>query len=405
MDRSIKDEYFQKISINELKRELKELDQIDLKRSSFESILKKVKKIFNGVVLFRIALKFKKKKSDDRFGLFRARRVDGTFDIQNPESYWAKPPQLQSEYGRCHAIGESKFYGSNYLLSTLLECRAKVASEWAIARFEGIGDPIFESIFLGGVSSGFDRMLGHQGIFDSFFSRVSKSEKKKNNLLYKYISKKLGEKINSPDKYKLTSAISHFFFKNEKSSSNVECIIYPSLMTKKRILNFAIDPDSARNKLRVVKIYHVKIESITMKDNEDSSIQLIKAWDISYGEQSMNKQIALNILNDFKELSNLELQRELWFKGIKGQSSYSELICRLFDENCLEMYVEKRFFPEEIREKLSILIDKLNHFDGDSMEQEAILNSPKWIEISGEAAKLLPLLKTFFVSSTVSNIK
>lgn len=115
----------------------------------------------------------------------------------------------------------------------------------------------------------------------------------------------------------------------------------------------------------------------------------------------MNKQIALNILNDFEELSNLELQSELWLNGVKGQSSYTELMCRLFDEDCLEIYVERNFFSEEIREKLSSLINKLNHFDGDSMEQDAILISTEWIGISENAAKLLPLLKSYFKETTL----
>tara|TARA_B100001971_G_C18266286_1_gene592869 strand:- start:5054 stop:5881 length:828 start_codon:yes stop_codon:yes gene_type:complete len=271
-------DYFTNISINELKRKLDELDQVDLKNSSFEDIFKKVIETFSGITLCRIALSFGKVTGDPRFGLFRARQVDGTFDLENPVNYWAKPSELQIEYGRCHSKGESRFYASNYILSTVLECRAKPGSEWVIAEFDSIDNSLFESVFLGGVGTGFDRMMGHQGRLDSFFSNLSKSEKKKNNLLYQYISKRLGEKVNSSKKYKLTAAISKFFFRSPHNSANVECIIYPSLMTKKNVLNFAIDSESAREKLKVVRLYHVRVESISSK--ESSNLHFIKCLDI-----------------------------------------------------------------------------------------------------------------------------
>lgn len=271
-------DYFTNISKNELKRKLDELDQVDLKNNSFIDVFKKVIETFSGITLCRIAISFKKVTGDPEFGLFRARQVDGTFDLEDPENYWAKPPVLQVEYGRCHSIGESRFYASNYILSTVLECRAKPGTELVIAEFESKDNSMFESVFLGGVGSGFDRMMGHQGRLDSFFSNLSKSEKKKNNLLYQYISKKLGEKISSSKRYKLTAAISKFFFKSPYNSANVECIIYPSLMTKKKVLNFAIDSESAREKLKVVRLYHIRVVSISTK--ESSNLHIIKSLEI-----------------------------------------------------------------------------------------------------------------------------
>ncbi|WP_034728288.1 hypothetical protein [Bacteriovorax sp. BSW11_IV] len=271
-------DYFTNISINELKRKLNELDKIDLKNSSFEDVFKKVIETFSGIVLCRVALSFGEETGDPRFGLFRARQVDGTFDLDNPDNYWAKPAQFQVDYGRCHSITESRFYASNYILSTVLECRAKPGSEWVIAEFDIIENTFFESVFLGGVGTGFDRMMGHQGRLDFFFSNLSKSEKKKNNLLYKYISKKLGEKVSSSKKYKLTAAISKFFFRSPHNSANVECIIYPSLMTKKKVLNFAIDSESAREKLRIIRIYHVRVESISTK--ESSNLHIVKKLEL-----------------------------------------------------------------------------------------------------------------------------
>lgn len=117
-------------------------------------------------------------------------------------------------------------------------------------------------------------MLGHQGALNTNHETLSKSEKKKNNLLYKYISFKLGEKVNSPYKYKLTAAISQFFFINSRNSSNIECILYPSMMSKKKTLNFAIDSNSAKNKMELCKLHHVCVKKLS--NREESNIKTIK---------------------------------------------------------------------------------------------------------------------------------
>lgn len=270
-------DYFKDITVNELKYKLSELDRLDLKGNSFDEVFEKVVGTFNGITLCPTAISFREVTGDPTFGLFRARQVDGTYDLYDPDNYWAKPAKLQFKYGRCHSKGESRFYGSNYLLSTVLECRAKPGTEWVIAKFESEEASALSSVFLGGVASGFDRMLGHQGRMNSFFSGLSKSDMKKNNLLYKWITKKLGEKVNSSKKYKLTAAISKFFFRSPQNSANVECIVYPSLMTRKNILNFAIDSESAREKLKVVNLYHVRVESISSK--KSSNLKIINAID------------------------------------------------------------------------------------------------------------------------------
>lgn len=275
-------------STNELRQKVLELDKLALKDCSFEEVFEKTIEVFSGIVVCRIKLKIKKVSDDYRFGMFRARQIDGTFELNDLNSYWAKPAEQQREYGRCHSIGDSKFYGANYLLSTLLECRARIGSEWVIAEFENKDESFFESIFLGGLRSGFDRMMGHQGKLNSIFENLSKSEMKKNNFMYEYICKKLGEKVQNQKKYKITSALSKFFFKHPLNSSNVECIIYPSLMSKKRALNFAIDPQSAKEKLQIVRLYHVRVDAVMT--NKGMNLKCINSWSVPKDKTS-NKLI------------------------------------------------------------------------------------------------------------------
>lgn len=255
-------DFFSKLSKNEIKRKLDELDKLDLKNESFENVFNKVIETFNGVTLCRVALTPKRGQVNPEFGIFRAREFSKDLDLNVLCNYWEKPARLQSEYGRCHTINESRFYASNYFITTLHECRAKPGTEWMVAEFEMKENAMFESVFLGEVGAGFDRMIGHKGVYDSFFLNTSKSDRKKNTILIEYMAKKLGEKVNVSHNYKLTAAISKFVMKNFKNNSNVECIIYPSLMSKKKVLNFAIEPVSAREKLRIIKLHRLKIEAV-----------------------------------------------------------------------------------------------------------------------------------------------
>ena len=57
------------------------------------------------------------------------------------------------------------------------------------------------------------------------------------------------------------------------------------------------------------------------------------------------EQIIKNIYSDILELSDLELQKKLWLNENNETgliSSYTELMCRLFDDNKIEDFFSKR---------------------------------------------------------------
>lgn len=96
-----------------------------------------------------------------------------------------------------------------------------------------------------------------------------------------------------------------------------------------------------------------------------------------------------NIRNRLKELSDLQIQDELWHGKVKGYiSSYVELMCSLFDDLRFEEFVSSGAyewgFSEELIEELKKLETMLKKYDKDNGLDD-ILADPKWIEISVQA--------------------
>lgn len=109
----------------------------------------------------------------------------------------------------------------------------------------------------------------------------------------------------------------------------------------------------------------------------------------------MNKIIFNNIYEDILEISRRELQEELWLgKNPEKCSSYTEVMCRLFDDNNFENFInfsvyEIGFSPQLI-EKLKLLSIKLDNYR-ELIDDEKIINDPKWEEIREVAKKVIAL--------------
>lgn len=110
----------------------------------------------------------------------------------------------------------------------------------------------------------------------------------------------------------------------------------------------------------------------------------------------MMKRVSINILDDFEELSSIELQEDYWLNNSGKVSSYVELMCRLFDESQIEHYLKINFFNHWLSKEIRELISMLEEFDGEHMTPEEILSNSQWKKISLKAAKILPRLKSFF---------
>lgn len=114
------------------------------------------------------------------------------------------------------------------------------------------------------------------------------------------------------------------------------------------------------------------------------------------------EQIIKNIYYDILEMSDLELQKKLWLNENNDtgmNSSYVELMCRLFDDNNIEDFISKNDleigFTERMLTEFKLLIDLLNSYEEKQSDKE-ILNDPEWYKIVDQAKVVLKVWNTIF---------
>lgn len=100
-----------------------------------------------------------------------------------------------------------------------------------------------------------------------------------------------------------------------------------------------------------------------------------------------------NIYLDILELSSIEKQKKYWLNNDpENISSYVEVMCRLFDDNHFDIFVDKTARQEGMSEKVVFELDKLRQLLNDYEEKEAdeaIINDPNWKIIVMQAKKVI----------------
>jgi hypothetical protein len=112
------------------------------------------------------------------------------------------------------------------------------------------------------------------------------------------------------------------------------------------------------------------------------------------------EQIIKNIYNDILEMSDLELQKKLWLNENNDtglNSSYTELMCRLFDDNNIEDIIHKvaleNGFTLKVISEFKLLIRLLNSYEEKQSDKE-ILKDPEWHNIIKQAKVVLEVWHT-----------
>jgi hypothetical protein len=105
-----------------------------------------------------------------------------------------------------------------------------------------------------------------------------------------------------------------------------------------------------------------------------------------------------SLLDGLRELASLDLQIRLWLDGEDDQmSSFTEAICKVFDDSGLTRIVEanelKKYFPDEICSRINNL-DRLINCVPEFAEPHEIVEHPEMNQIRLVAAELLKLLGT-----------
>lgn len=108
----------------------------------------------------------------------------------------------------------------------------------------------------------------------------------------------------------------------------------------------------------------------------------------------MNSRIE-NIYRLINELSNLSLQRKLWLNENNDTgliSSYSELMCSLFDDYDIDSFLDYEAVELGLSKKLIYeleeLRESLNRYHEKGSDEE-IINDPEWKLIVDQAKKII----------------
>src|SRR5262245_31122791 len=90
------------------------------------------------------------------------------------------------------------------------------------------------------------------------------------------------------------------------------------------------------------------------------------------------KNIYFNVL----ELSDLEKQKTLWLgRDADHTSSYVEIMCRLFDDNKFDNFIDTDGVKAGVSQEVIVALDRLRMLLNDYKEKDTdaeILADPKW---------------------------
>ena len=101
------------------------------------------------------------------------------------------------------------------------------------------------------------------------------------------------------------------------------------------------------------------------------------------------------IKEEIQEIADRDFQNRIWIKGQGPQdSSYVELMCRLFDDKHFDAFLKNSTTLElskELLYKLLVLKEKLEKYQGKKKESQ-IVNDPQWIKITVIAKEALKIM-------------
>ena len=109
----------------------------------------------------------------------------------------------------------------------------------------------------------------------------------------------------------------------------------------------------------------------------------------------MNKKeiFIKNIYKDINEISDIKMQNEYWLgKSNIYTSSYTELMCRLFDEDKFDLFVEVKANEYGISENLIYHLEKLRNLLNNYVEKDRddkIINDTEWRKVIAQATIII----------------
>lgn len=106
-------------------------------------------------------------------------------------------------------------------------------------------------------------------------------------------------------------------------------------------------------------------------------------------------RIIENIYNDILEISDIKFQEKAWLQNSENVcSSFTEVMCRLFDDNNFDLFVDVNAkiigFDSTLISELEILRRLLNSYKEKNNDSD-IIQDPKWLVIVAQAKVVIAL--------------
>lgn len=191
-------------------------------------------------------------------GLFRARIVTGKDmkDLATTKSIWypdfSEIDEQHHRFGRCSTKGQNFFYASNYLGTTIYELNPMDSDLVLVGIFHKQNPQTKIRSQFAGIEA-----LRHSPEHNSMLADY-KYPSKKDKLIERFISRNFQTQVADYEthKYKPSIAFSNILLKNE----GINCIIYPSVASNLKYVNYGIKPNFVDNHLfcRSAYIYEIR---------------------------------------------------------------------------------------------------------------------------------------------------
>ena len=191
-------------------------------------------------------------------GLFRARKITKvkSSDLHQITSIWYPNWQLipveDHVYNRCSDKGKNFFYSSNYLEAVIKELNPENGDRVLIGLFH----PKFPGTKVRSQYAGIESLKSNPNYRSELatYKYASENDRK----IEEVLSSKFQDRVSWAEsfKYKLSIAFSNILLKNE----DIECIIYPSVASNLKFVNYGIKPSFVDNHLYCHGIFQYSVE-------------------------------------------------------------------------------------------------------------------------------------------------
>jgi hypothetical protein len=319
-------ENFHKIS--EVKKSIERLNQTVFPRYNDKIIIEEFVNKVTGIIenefsfIPNIIYPFKNKDILSRF--FRARECDkiSNIDLISEHSY---PPISKAKLGRCNFPELPVFYCSDDAMTALIECAKNYGnrnkryciSKWEIIPTEDL--LIFESFLQSNlpVENNYYDIVENMKtrIIDLFEESLKISfDKERKEGVHEYL-KYLDSLFISDKNYAISASLA---YRNLYAKHNLrtDILMYPSVQTLNKGVNFAIHPNFVDNNLKLTRLYIVGL------DDYNSTLGKIQITFYKYAEIEKNVFMWKNI--DLDNVLHKEIVKQDFGKMINSKSQRDE---------------------------------------------------------------------------------